>query len=38
MAVVLLHGIGGPSWGGLVPGALDWPMPGLRGHCAAAGR
>jgi pimeloyl-ACP methyl ester carboxylesterase len=31
MAVVLLHGIGGPSWGDLVPGALDWPMPGFAG-------
>jgi 3-oxoadipate enol-lactonase len=31
MAVVLLHGIGGPSWGELVPGALDWPMPGFAG-------
>jgi pimeloyl-ACP methyl ester carboxylesterase len=31
MAVVLLHGIGGPSWGGLRPGALDWPMPGFAG-------
>ncbi|HYI83028.1 MAG TPA: alpha/beta fold hydrolase [Acetobacteraceae bacterium] len=30
-AVVLLHGIGGPSWGDLVPGALDWPMPGFCG-------
>jgi len=30
MSVVLLHGIGGPSWDGLVPGALDWPMPGFR--------
>ena len=29
--VVLLHGIGGPSWGDLVPGAFDWPMPGFRG-------
>jgi pimeloyl-ACP methyl ester carboxylesterase len=31
MGVVLLHGISGPSWGSLVPGALDWPMPGFRG-------
>lgn len=31
MAVVLLHGIGGPSWGDLVPGAIDWPMPGFAG-------
>ena len=31
MSVVLLHGIGGPSWGDLVPGALDWPMPGFCG-------
>lgn len=31
MTVVLLHGIGGPSWGDLVPGALDWPMPGFAG-------
>lgn len=30
-AVVLLHGIGGPSWGDPVPGAFDWPMPGFRG-------
>lgn len=31
MSVVLLHGIGGPTWQGLVPGALDWPMPGFVG-------
>lgn len=31
MSVVLLHGIGGPSWDGIVPGALDWPMPGFGG-------
>lgn len=31
MSVVLLHGIGGPSWDGMVPGALDWPFPGFRG-------
>ncbi|MGK7868468.1 alpha/beta fold hydrolase [Falsiroseomonas sp. E2-1-a20] len=31
MSVVLLHGIGGPSWGDMVPGALDWPMPGFCG-------
>jgi pimeloyl-ACP methyl ester carboxylesterase len=31
MTVVLLHGIGGPTWHGLVPGALDWPMPGFMG-------
>lgn len=31
MSAVLLHGIGGPSWGDLVPGALDWPMPGFGG-------
>jgi pimeloyl-ACP methyl ester carboxylesterase len=31
MSVVLLHGIGGASWGDLVPGALDWPMPGFAG-------
>jgi pimeloyl-ACP methyl ester carboxylesterase len=31
MSIVLLHGIGGPSWGDLVPGALDWPMPGFCG-------
>ncbi len=31
MTVVLLHGIGGASWGDLVPGALDWPFPGFRG-------
>lgn len=31
VSVVLLHGIGGPSWGDLVPGALDWPMPGFAG-------
>lgn len=29
--IVLLHGIGGASWGGLVPAALDWPMPGFGG-------
>jgi pimeloyl-ACP methyl ester carboxylesterase len=29
MTVVLLHGIGGPTWNGLVPGAIDWPMPGF---------
>jgi 3-oxoadipate enol-lactonase len=29
MSIILLHGIGGPSWGDLVPGALDWPMPGF---------
>lgn len=29
--VVLLHGIGGPSWGDSVPGAFDWPMPGFCG-------
>ncbi len=29
MSAVLLHGIGGPSWGDLVPGALDWPLPGF---------
>jgi pimeloyl-ACP methyl ester carboxylesterase len=31
MTVVLLHGIGGPTWSGLVPGAFDWPMPGFLG-------
>jgi len=31
MSVILLHGIGGPSWGDLVPGAIDWPMPGFGG-------
>lgn len=36
MSIVLLHGIGGPSWAQssgelLVPGALDWPMPGFCG-------
>jgi pimeloyl-ACP methyl ester carboxylesterase len=31
MSIILLHGIGGPSWGSLVPGALDWPMPGFGG-------
>lgn len=31
MSIVLLHGIGGPSWDGMVPGALDWPMPGFCG-------
>jgi pimeloyl-ACP methyl ester carboxylesterase len=31
MSVVLLHGIGGSSWGEAVPGALDWPMPGFGG-------
>ena len=31
MSIVLLHGIGGPSWGGMVPGAIDRPMPGFCG-------
>lgn len=31
MTVVLLHGIGGPTWNSLVPGAFDWPMPGFLG-------
>ena len=31
MSIVLLHGIGGSSWDDLVPGALDWPMPGFAG-------
>ncbi|MGG5809903.1 alpha/beta fold hydrolase [Falsiroseomonas sp. CW058] len=31
MTTILLHGIGGPSWGDLVPGAVDWPMPGFAG-------
>jgi pimeloyl-ACP methyl ester carboxylesterase len=31
VSVVLLHGIGGPSWGDLAPGAFDWPMPGFGG-------
>lgn len=31
MNTILLHGIGGPSWGDIIPGALDWPMPGFCG-------
>lgn len=31
MTIVLLHGIGGASWDGMVPDAFDWPMPGFRG-------
>lgn len=31
MSIILLHGIGGPSWNRLVPGAIDWPMPGFCG-------
>jgi pimeloyl-ACP methyl ester carboxylesterase len=31
MSVILLHGIGGGSWGESVPGAWDWPMPGFHG-------
>jgi pimeloyl-ACP methyl ester carboxylesterase len=31
MTTILLHGIGGPSWGDLVPGAWDWPFPGFCG-------
>ncbi len=31
MTTILLHGIGGPSWGDMVPGATDWPMPGFCG-------
>ncbi len=31
MSIVLLHGIGGPSWGGLIPDAIDWPFPGFCG-------
>ncbi|MDP3414577.1 alpha/beta fold hydrolase [Falsiroseomonas sp.] len=31
MSIILLHGIGGPSWNGMVPGAIDWPMPGFCG-------
>lgn len=31
MTTILLHGIGGPSWGDLVPDALDWPFPGFCG-------
>jgi 3-oxoadipate enol-lactonase len=36
MSIVLLHGIGGPSWGDPsggngIPGALDWPFPGFCG-------
>jgi pimeloyl-ACP methyl ester carboxylesterase len=31
LSTVLLHGIGGASWNGLIPDALDWPMPGFRG-------
>ncbi|NKE44659.1 alpha/beta hydrolase [Roseomonas frigidaquae] len=31
MTTILLHGIGGPSWDGMIPGAIDWPMPGFCG-------
>ena len=31
MHTILLHGIGGSSWDDVVPGALDWPMPGFGG-------
>ena len=31
MTTILLHGIGGPSWGDLSAGALDWPSPGFCG-------
>ncbi|MBU8542932.1 MULTISPECIES: alpha/beta fold hydrolase [Roseomonadaceae] len=31
MSIILLHGIGGPSWDDMVPGAIDWPMPGFGG-------
>jgi pimeloyl-ACP methyl ester carboxylesterase len=31
VTVVLLHGIGGPSWGDLLPDAIHWPMPGFCG-------
>jgi pimeloyl-ACP methyl ester carboxylesterase len=31
VTTVLLHGIGGASWGGMIPEAFDWPMPGFRG-------
>jgi pimeloyl-ACP methyl ester carboxylesterase len=31
VTVVLLHGIGGPSWGDLLPDAMHWPMPGFSG-------
>jgi pimeloyl-ACP methyl ester carboxylesterase len=31
MSIMLLHGIGGSSWGDLVPNAIDWPMPGFAG-------
>ncbi|MGK7863505.1 alpha/beta fold hydrolase [Falsiroseomonas sp. E2-1-a4] len=34
MSIILLHGIGGPSWNGMVPGAIDWPMPGFCGTAA----
>jgi len=31
MTTILIHGIGGASWGDTAPGALDWPMPGFAG-------
>ncbi len=31
MSTVLLHGIGGPVWGDVLPEAIDWPMPGFAG-------
>lgn len=37
MTTILLHGIGGPSWDGMVPGAIDWPMPGFCGTAPLAG-
>jgi pimeloyl-ACP methyl ester carboxylesterase len=31
MTTILLHGIGGPSWGAFSADALDWPFPGFCG-------
>jgi pimeloyl-ACP methyl ester carboxylesterase len=31
VSIVLLHGIGGPSWDVMIPDAFDWPMPGFLG-------
>ncbi|WP_439599249.1 alpha/beta fold hydrolase [Falsiroseomonas sp.] len=31
MTTILLHGIGGPSWGEFSQTALDWPFPGFCG-------
>ncbi len=31
MTTILLHGIGGPSWGDLARDAIDWPFPGFCG-------